>query len=58
MHATGRLFVLLAAVALAVPALADPEPTPEDLQRNRQLLDKWRADPEHYLRLKIGRAHV
>jgi hypothetical protein len=28
------------------------EPTQEELQVNRRLLERWRADPEHYARLK------
>jgi hypothetical protein len=44
---TGLLIVLL-----ALPALALSEPaTTDELGRNGRLLEKWRADPEHYARL-------
>ncbi|HEY1858732.1 MAG TPA: hypothetical protein VGG61_00145, partial [Gemmataceae bacterium] len=43
---------LCAIVAAAAPVLAVSEPTPEEIQVNRRLLERWRADPEHYARLK------
>src|SRR6266851_4058327 len=43
---------LCAIVAAAAPVLAVSEPTQEELQVNRRLLERWRADPEHYARLK------
>jgi hypothetical protein len=43
------LFFILGA---AIPALAVPGPTSDDLERNRRLLESWRNDPEHYARLK------
>jgi hypothetical protein len=32
-------------------AAAEPDSSREDLEANRRLLEKWRADPEHYARL-------
>jgi outer membrane protein OmpA-like peptidoglycan-associated protein len=43
------LAVLL--LAVAIPALAVSEFAPEDLDHNRRLLERYRADPEHYARL-------
>ncbi len=31
---------------------ADPQPSAEELERSRKLLDKWRTDPEHLQRLQ------
>jgi hypothetical protein len=52
MKTTRQLVGVLALVVLALPVLASSEPSSEDLDRNRRLLEKWRADPEHYARLK------
>src|SRR5688572_22443826 len=41
---------LLAVAGLAAAAPRDLGDA--DLERNRRLLDKWRADPEHYARLR------
>ena len=43
-------FLLLASAA--APALAVVEPSAEDLQGNRRKLQQWKADPDHYARLK------
>src|SRR5262249_27868355 len=52
MKTTRQLVGVLALVVLAFPVLGSSEPSSEDLDRNRRLLEKWRADPEHYARLK------
>src|SRR5262245_13838348 len=57
MRTTWRLLILTAFLAVAVQALAMSEQPPtEDPQaveeQNRQLLERWRDDPEHYARLK------
>jgi hypothetical protein len=39
-------------LGVAIPALAVPGPSADDLERNRRLLETWRNDPEHYARLK------
>src|SRR5262245_33956492 len=44
-----RWLILVPACLLCV-AFATPES--EDLERNRRLLEKWKAEPEHYRRLK------
>ena len=46
-------FLLLAAALLgaAVPVLAVSEAAPDDLEHNRRLLERDRADPDHYARL-------
>lgn len=41
-------FLLLPLLALFAAATPDAD----DLERNRQLLNKWKADPEHYARLQ------
>src|SRR4051794_7244310 len=50
-----RRFVplLLTATLLgaALPVLAVPDAAPDDLEHNRRLLDRYRADPDHYNRL-------
>lgn len=46
------LLTLLIATGAVIPALAVPEPTPDELERNRVLLDAWRRDPEHLARLR------
>jgi hypothetical protein len=49
----GLLVPLLFFVLAATDAQeADSAPAPRDLERNRQLLQKWKADPEHYARLQ------
>jgi hypothetical protein len=45
-----RALIVLAAAA-ALPALAGPGASDES-ERNRRLLEQWRADPEHYARLR------
>src|SRR5215472_310098 len=48
----GWVFLAAAMRALAVsdsPAGEDPQAV---LEQNRRLLEKWRADPDHYRRLK------
>src|SRR5438093_9751536 len=44
--------IVCAVAAAAAPVLAVSEPTAEELQANRRLLARWRADPEHYARLR------
>jgi hypothetical protein len=44
------LLVLLVAAAAALPALAVPDGDAQE--HNRELLEKWRADPDHYARLQ------
>jgi hypothetical protein len=46
------LFLLFVPLAAAIPALAVPEPTADELERNRRLLESWRTDPDHYARLR------
>ena len=46
-------YCLLLAPMLAFLAAATPSPeTAADLERNRQLLQKWKAEPKHYARLR------
>lgn len=52
MRSTERLFGLLVLVGVGLPMLTATEPAPEDLERNRRLLDIWRADPDHFHRLQ------
>jgi hypothetical protein len=52
MRAKRALFALLIATAAVLPALAVPEPTADELEHNRVLLDAWRRDPEHLARLR------
>ncbi len=49
-----RLLALLppAALLLAAPLLALPEPTAEELQANRARLERWRQHPERLARLR------
>jgi hypothetical protein len=55
MKTTWRLLALTAVLAVVVRALAE-QPALEDpqavLEQNRRLLEKWRADPDHYARLQ------
>jgi hypothetical protein len=46
------LFVLFFVFGVAIPALATNDQSAEELERNRRLLQAWRADPEHYARLR------
>ena len=43
------LFVVCAA---CLSSLAFASSEGDEMERNRRLLDKWKADPEHYRRLK------
>src|SRR5205085_922617 len=52
MRPVGRLLLLTILLAGAAPAVSLPEPTPEELEANRRLLERYRADPEHFTRLK------
>ena len=52
MMVSWRLLVSLIVLAAAAPVAALPEPDEEQLANNRRLFEKWRADPEHYARLK------
>jgi hypothetical protein len=52
MRPVGCLLLLTLLLAGAVPAVSLPEPTPEELEANRRLVERYRADPEHYARLK------
>jgi hypothetical protein len=45
------LLALLAAAVAALPAVAVPGGG-DPLEHNRELLEKWRADPDHYARLQ------
>ncbi|HBI45145.1 MAG TPA: hypothetical protein DDY78_20150 [Planctomycetales bacterium] len=49
MRRFGLLLMML--IAAALPVLAVSESAPEDLDHNHRLLDRYRADPEHYARL-------
>jgi hypothetical protein len=51
MRSSKRLVILLAGVLTAVPLLAYTEPTPDELEENRQRLKRWHAAPEQYARL-------
>ncbi len=48
-----RFVPLLAAILLGavVPVLAVSDPAPDEVEHNRRLLDRYRADPDHYARL-------
>ncbi len=48
-----RFVPLLAAILLGavVPVLAVSGPAPDEVEHNRRLLDRYRADPDHYARL-------
>jgi hypothetical protein len=46
------LLVLFGAAVAALPALAVPDGGGDALEHNRELLEKWRADPDHYARLQ------
>ncbi len=48
-----RFIPLFLAVLLgaAVPVLAVSDAAPDDAEHNRRLLDRYRADPDHYARL-------
>jgi hypothetical protein len=52
MRPVGRLLLLIVLLAGAAPAVSLPQPSPEELEANRRQLERWRADPEHYARLK------
>jgi hypothetical protein len=52
MRSAWRMLLLIGVLALAAPVLAVVEPTPEELANNRRLLEKWKADREHYARLR------
>jgi hypothetical protein len=43
--------LLMLLLAAALPVLAVPESAPDELDHNRRLLERYRADPEHYARL-------
>jgi hypothetical protein len=43
--------LLILPLAAAVPALATPDAPPDELDHNRRVLDRCRADPDHYNRL-------
>jgi Asp-tRNA(Asn)/Glu-tRNA(Gln) amidotransferase C subunit len=45
------LFLLTILLGAALPVLAVPESAPDELEHNRRLLERYRADPEHYARL-------
>lgn len=45
------LATILLGAALPGPAVTDSAPPPEDLDHNRRLLDRYRADRDHYVRL-------
>jgi hypothetical protein len=45
------LLLLATLLAAALPVLAVSESAPDDLDHNRRLLERYRADPEHYARL-------
>jgi hypothetical protein len=47
----GLLAPLFTVVLAATPAHEEPS-APRDLEHNRQLLQKWQTDPEHYARLQ------
>ena len=46
------LFILFCVLGAAIPALAVPGQVPDEVERNRRLLESWRSDPEHYARLR------
>jgi hypothetical protein len=46
------LFVLFFVLGAGIPALAVTGPSPDELERNRRLLETWRADSDHYARLR------
>ncbi|HVS37338.1 MAG TPA: hypothetical protein VMS17_17385 [Gemmataceae bacterium] len=43
--------LLIAVLGAAVPVLAVSEPASDELEHNRRLLERYRADPDHYARL-------
>jgi hypothetical protein len=45
------LLLLVMLLGAALPVLAVSESAPDDLDHSRRLLDRYRADPEHYARL-------
>jgi hypothetical protein len=47
-----RPSLLFGLLLLAAPAAGPADLSPAELGHNRQLLAKWRTDPEHYARLK------
>jgi hypothetical protein len=52
MRPKSSLVILVFALGAALPALAVTGPQPDELERNRRLLESWRGDPEHYARLR------
>src|SRR5207302_11228561 len=48
-----RILMLVTAAALAAcaPLVGLSDSATDDREHNRRLLEKWRADPEHYARL-------
>lgn len=52
MRRLGRMAFLFGLLIVATPVLALPEPTPEELQHNRALLERRRADRVQYERLR------
>src|SRR4051794_19732203 len=50
----GRWRILggLAFLTLVVPGVALSDPGADEVAHNRRLLERWRADPEHYQRLQ------
>ena len=51
MRRFGLLLLAAAVLGAAVPVLAVSESAPDDVEHNRRLLEKYRADPDHYARL-------
>jgi hypothetical protein len=51
MRRFGPLLLAIALLGAALPVLAVSESALDDLDHNRRLLDKYRADPDHYARL-------
>jgi hypothetical protein len=47
-----RLLLIVLIVLMVTPVLAFPGPSPEEVEANRRVVGKWRADAEHYARLK------
>jgi hypothetical protein len=52
MRSSFSLLLLFIVLATIVPVVASSGPSPDDLERNRRLLEAWRTDPEHYARLR------
>jgi hypothetical protein len=47
-----RILLLLAFAASAPVFCYSEQPTPEELEANKRLLERWKSDPEHYARLQ------